>query len=139
VNFIESAIKACDGVLMQASGQKSFGISIVLFTLVLKGLTYPLTKAQLTSTTKMQAIQPKVRSPRLIWRCPSPDQPRFPASQLTGDKKKKKKKKKSVAEARHTRVAVHPSTFAILRRFFHNITICILRAYSPAHNAQPRR
>ena len=60
VNFIESAIKACDGVLMQATGQKSFGISIVLFTLVLKGLTYPLTKAQLTSTTKMQAIQPKV-------------------------------------------------------------------------------
>jgi YidC/Oxa1 family membrane protein insertase len=61
VNFIESAIKACDGVLMQATGQKSFGISIVLFTLVLKGLTYPLTKAQLTSTTKMQAIQPKVK------------------------------------------------------------------------------
>lgn len=60
VNFIESAIKACDGVLTQATGQKSFGISIVLFTLVLKGLTYPLTKAQLTSTTKMQAIQPKV-------------------------------------------------------------------------------
>lgn len=60
VNFIESAIKACDGGLMQVTGQKSFGISIVLFTLVLKGLTYPLTKAQLTSTTKMQAIQPMV-------------------------------------------------------------------------------
>ena len=60
VNFIEGSIKACDGGLMQLTGQKSYGISIVLFTLVLKGLTYPLTKAQLTSTTKMQAIQPMV-------------------------------------------------------------------------------
>jgi membrane protein insertase Oxa1/YidC/SpoIIIJ len=47
---------------MSATGQKSFGLSIVLFTLLLKVLTYPLTYTQLQSTTKMQAIQPKVRT-----------------------------------------------------------------------------
>jgi len=62
VNLIESAIKLCDSTLMSATGQKSFGISIVLFTLLLKILTYPLTYAQLQSTTKMAAIQPKVKA-----------------------------------------------------------------------------
>jgi hypothetical protein len=60
VNLIESAIKLCDSALMSATGQKSFGLSIVLFTLLIKVLTYPLTYTQLQSTTKMQAIQPKV-------------------------------------------------------------------------------
>jgi YidC/Oxa1 family membrane protein insertase len=61
VGIIESAIKLCDSSLMQLTGQKSFGLSIVVFTLFLKGLTYPLTYAQLQSTSKMQAIQPKVK------------------------------------------------------------------------------
>lgn len=61
VNLIESAIRLCDRTLESATGQKSYGASIVLFTLFIKGLTYPLTYTQLRSTSKMQAIQPKVK------------------------------------------------------------------------------
>lgn len=65
VNLVESAIKLCNNALISLTGQKSFGASIVLFTLLVKGLTYPLTYAQLRSTTKMQALQPKV--PPFVW------------------------------------------------------------------------
>eukprot|EP00639_Heterosigma_akashiwo_P014172 CAMPEP_0206380588 /NCGR_PEP_ID=MMETSP0294-20121207/12114_1 /ASSEMBLY_ACC=CAM_ASM_000327 /TAXON_ID=39354 /ORGANISM="Heterosigma akashiwo, Strain CCMP2393" /LENGTH=442 /DNA_ID=CAMNT_0053829827 /DNA_START=116 /DNA_END=1444 /DNA_ORIENTATION=+ len=39
----------------------SDGVAIIAFTLFIKALTYPLTKTQLESTTKMQAIAPKVK------------------------------------------------------------------------------
>lgn len=61
VNTIESCIMFFDRVLESASGSKSYGYAIVLFTLVLKAITYPLTYTQLASSTKMQAIQPKVK------------------------------------------------------------------------------
>lgn len=44
---------------LQATGLKAtYGISIILFTLLIKALTLPLTTAQLESTTKMQKLQP---------------------------------------------------------------------------------
>ncbi len=39
----------------------SYGIAIVLFTLILKVATFPLNKAQIESTTKMQALQPAIK------------------------------------------------------------------------------
>lgn len=62
VNLIEAVIEACNGVLSGVSGQKSYGVSIVLFTLIIKALTYPLTYTQLESTAKMQAIQPQLKA-----------------------------------------------------------------------------
>ena len=62
VNLIETVIEACNGVLSGVSGQKSYGVSIVLFTLIIKALTYPLTYTQLESTAKMQAIQPQLKA-----------------------------------------------------------------------------
>lgn len=62
VNLIEYVIESCNGVLSSVTGQKSYGISIVLFTMLIKGLTYPLTYTQLESTAKMQAIQPQLKA-----------------------------------------------------------------------------
>jgi YidC/Oxa1 family membrane protein insertase len=59
VNLIEKAIELCDTAL---GGNDKYGACIVLFTLFVKALTYPLTYAQLSSTTKMQAIQPKIKA-----------------------------------------------------------------------------
>jgi len=39
----------------------SWGWSILFVTVVIKALTYPLTKSQLESTNKMQALQPKIK------------------------------------------------------------------------------
>jgi len=39
----------------------SWGVSIIMLTVVIKLLTYPLTKAQLESTNKMQALQPTIK------------------------------------------------------------------------------
>ena len=39
----------------------SYGVAIVLFTLILKAATFPLNKAQIESTTKMQALQPAIK------------------------------------------------------------------------------
>jgi len=39
----------------------AWGISIILMTMVIKALTFPLTKAQLESTNKMQALQPTIK------------------------------------------------------------------------------
>ena len=39
----------------------AYGFSIILFTLLLKALTFPLNKQQIESTSKMQAIQPAAK------------------------------------------------------------------------------
>ena len=39
----------------------AWGISIVVLTILVKALTFPLTKTQLESTTKMQAMQPAIK------------------------------------------------------------------------------
>jgi len=42
--------------------QNSWGISIILMTATIKALTFPLTKAQLESTNKMQSLQPTIKA-----------------------------------------------------------------------------
>eukprot|EP00550_Attheya_septentrionalis_P008094 CAMPEP_0198294850 /NCGR_PEP_ID=MMETSP1449-20131203/24681_1 /TAXON_ID=420275 /ORGANISM="Attheya septentrionalis, Strain CCMP2084" /LENGTH=454 /DNA_ID=CAMNT_0043994945 /DNA_START=86 /DNA_END=1450 /DNA_ORIENTATION=+ len=39
----------------------AWGLSIILITIIIKGLTFPLTKSQLEGTNKMQALQPKIK------------------------------------------------------------------------------
>ncbi|EGB02892.1 hypothetical protein AURANDRAFT_16967, partial [Aureococcus anophagefferens] len=39
----------------------SYGVAIVLFTLLLKAVTFPLNYQQIESTTKMQALQPAIK------------------------------------------------------------------------------
>lgn len=40
----------------------AWGVSIIAMTVVIKALTFPLTKSQLESTNKMQAVQPTVKA-----------------------------------------------------------------------------
>jgi YidC/Oxa1 family membrane protein insertase len=61
VKPFETAILALHGALQGAGVEGAFGISIILFTLGLKLLTFPLTKTQIESTSKMQAIQPAAK------------------------------------------------------------------------------
>ena len=42
--------------------EQAYGPSIILFTLILKLLTFPLNKQQIESTSKMQAIQPAAKA-----------------------------------------------------------------------------
>lgn len=48
-------------VLLARLSFGSFGIAIILFTLVMRAITWPLTQQQLRSTRAMQQIQPKVQ------------------------------------------------------------------------------
>jgi membrane protein insertase Oxa1/YidC/SpoIIIJ len=41
---------------------QAYGPTIILFTILLKALTFPLNKQQIESTTKMQAIQPAAKA-----------------------------------------------------------------------------
>lgn len=58
-SIIESGIELAHNGLSNAGlTSNTYGISICLFTLLIRTLTLPLTQAQLESTTKMQQIQP---------------------------------------------------------------------------------
>jgi len=60
---IEFLLEVIHSLLMSVGmSQNSWGISILMMTVVIKILTFPLTKAQLESTSKMQILQPKVES-----------------------------------------------------------------------------
>jgi len=61
VKPFESAIIALHGALQGAGIEQAYGPAIILFTLLLKLLTYPLNKQQIESTSKMQAIQPEAK------------------------------------------------------------------------------
>jgi YidC/Oxa1 family membrane protein insertase len=50
--------QALVGVGMSAN---AWGVSIILLTLTIKALTFPLTKTQLEGTSKMQAMQPAIK------------------------------------------------------------------------------
>jgi YidC/Oxa1 family membrane protein insertase len=43
------------------AGSNSWGISIIVLTILIKAVTFPLTKTQLESTTRMQAMQPAMK------------------------------------------------------------------------------
>merc|ERR1719238_411184 len=59
---MEFCIKTIHGVLQGFGVEGAYGIAIISFTLLLKGLTLPLNKAQIESTSKMQAIQPAAKA-----------------------------------------------------------------------------
>ena len=61
VKPFEFGIESLHGVLASAGVGGAWGISIIMFTLFLKALTFPLNKAQIESTSKMQAIQPAAK------------------------------------------------------------------------------
>jgi len=62
VGPIEGLLQIIHSVLVSVGlNANAWGVSIVALTLVIKLLTYPLTKTQLESTTKMQMLQPKVK------------------------------------------------------------------------------
>lgn len=64
VNFLtgvtETSITGLHDVLQSIGVPSAYGISIIFFTLFVKGITFPLTYQQLSSTTKMQTLAPKV-------------------------------------------------------------------------------
>ncbi|CAM9281243.1 unnamed protein product [Ectocarpus sp. 13 AM-2016] len=57
----EGAITGLHDVLASMGVPSAYGISIICFTLFVKGITFPLTYQQLSSTTKMQTLGPKVK------------------------------------------------------------------------------
>lgn len=57
VSVIEDCIKA----LHRSLGEGSYGAAIILFTLLIKSVTFPLNYAQIESTTKMQALSPAIK------------------------------------------------------------------------------
>lgn len=59
--IIETSILGLDRQLAKAGVRGSMGISIVLFTLAIKTVLFPVNFAQLKSSVKMQAVQPKVK------------------------------------------------------------------------------
>merc|ERR1719163_2337470 len=58
---IAGCIKYTAKTLEGVGVQNGVGPSIVLFTLLVKGITFPLNYQQISSTTKMQAIQPRTK------------------------------------------------------------------------------
>ena len=53
--YIEQAIDLFHNIL---PGKETYGLSIIIFTCLIKALTLPLTKTQLESTTRMQKLTP---------------------------------------------------------------------------------
>ena len=45
---------------------KNFGVAIILFTILIKLVTFPLTAKQIKSSQAMQELQ---KSPRIMWSC----------------------------------------------------------------------
>ena len=62
VKPFEFAICSIHDTLKGAGVDQAFGPSIIMFTLLLKALTFPLNKQQIESTSKMQAIQPAAKA-----------------------------------------------------------------------------
>ena len=61
VKPFEFAISSLHSGLSGVGVKEAWGPSIIIFTLVLKALTFPLNKQQIESTSKMQAIQPAAK------------------------------------------------------------------------------
>jgi len=63
VGLIEFSITGLHDT-MKAAGLKdnSWGVAIILFTVIVKGVTFPLNYKQMASTIKMQALQPRMKA-----------------------------------------------------------------------------
>lgn len=58
----EYAITALHDLLKSMGVEEAYGLAIIMFTVGVKALTFPLTKVQIESTTKMQAIAPAAKA-----------------------------------------------------------------------------
>lgn len=58
---IESLLQFLHGALASIGVGNAWGVSIIAMTIVIKALTFPLTKSQLESTNRMQALQPTIK------------------------------------------------------------------------------
>eukprot|EP00440_Ansanella_granifera_P055296 gb/GFBE01059944.1/.p1 GENE.gb/GFBE01059944.1/~~gb/GFBE01059944.1/.p1 ORF type:complete len:802 (+),score=236.80 gb/GFBE01059944.1/:1-2406(+) len=61
IGFQSDIIKDLDAKLREAGVPQAFGWTIVLYTVIVKVLFYPLQQGQLRSTTMMQMLSPKVK------------------------------------------------------------------------------
>lgn len=58
---IEGLLQGIHSVLVMVGVSDAWGPAIIMLTILIKVLTFPLTKTQLESTSKMQAMQPKIK------------------------------------------------------------------------------
>ena len=56
---LEWTLECIDGLLAPITGTNSYGYSILVLTLLVKFVTFPLTKKQIEGSVNMQALQPK--------------------------------------------------------------------------------
>ncbi len=61
VNFIAMALVLLDTVLEQARIPYAFGFSIILFTVLVRVVTFPLNMQQIRSSKAMQELQPRIK------------------------------------------------------------------------------
>lgn len=61
VGLVESAIVSVHGGLERAGVPGAYGFSIILFTVIVKALTFPLNRKQMESTMRMQALAPRLK------------------------------------------------------------------------------
>ena len=62
---IEGLLKVIHSLISATGTPNSWGVSIIVLTLFIKLVTFPLTKTQLESTNKMQAMQPAIKEIQL--------------------------------------------------------------------------
>jgi YidC/Oxa1 family membrane protein insertase len=62
---IEGLLKIIHSMIAATGTPNSWGVSIIVLTLFIKLVTFPLTKTQLESTNKMQSMQPAIKEIQL--------------------------------------------------------------------------
>ena len=65
MDFLSNIVQQVLGVfygLTKTLGFPNYGVAIILMTIVVKMLLYPLTKKQIESTKAMMSIQPKMKA-----------------------------------------------------------------------------
>jgi YidC/Oxa1 family membrane protein insertase len=60
LNVIQSGEFSLFGINIDLGGVSNWGLAIIIITLIIKGVMYPLTKAQYTSMAKMRDLAPKM-------------------------------------------------------------------------------
>jgi hypothetical protein len=114
-NVLESMLEGIDGVLAGAHVPYSYGFSIIVLTLAVKLVTFPLSKKQIESTTAMQALQPRVKD-------------------LQARRRAARRTRGSLAKKRHSDRPAAPPRAARLARTRATLT------HAPTHRAPaPRR
>jgi YidC/Oxa1 family membrane protein insertase len=62
---IEGLLQIIHSLIAATGTANAWGVSIIVLTLLIKAVTFPLTKTQLESTNKMQAMQPAIKEIQL--------------------------------------------------------------------------